>query len=104
MAETQLLTISENSTALERASERQRVQGAVRCGGGRRELEENMVITLEPGIYFIRQLLEPALQNPRTACFFNKGRVEEYFDFGGGLLLLAVPHGRPLMSSLASHD
>lgn len=51
---------------------------------GRRELEENMVITLEPGIYFIRQLLEPALQNPKTARFFNKGRVEEYFDFGGG--------------------
>ena len=68
----------------------------------RRELEENMVITLEPGIYFIRQLLEPALQNPKTAHFFNKGRVEEYFNFGGGPLLLAVSHGRPETSFLAS--
>lgn len=53
------------------------------CGVGCRELEENMVITLEPGIYFIKQLLEPALKDPKTAHFFNADRVKEYFDFGG---------------------
>lgn len=44
-----------------------------------------MVITLEPGIYFIRKLLEPAMADPMTKHFFNKATVEEYFDFGGDL-------------------
>lgn len=48
-----------------------------------RELEENMVITLEPGIYFIRKILEPAMADTEKAHFFNKANVEEYFDFGG---------------------
>lgn len=49
----------------------------------RRELIPGMVITIEPGIYFIPALLEPALENEEKAKFLNKGKVESLFDFGG---------------------
>ncbi|RMX44121.1 hypothetical protein pdam_00002560 [Pocillopora damicornis] len=37
-----------------------------------RVLEEGMVLTIEPGIHFIRGVIEEALENPETACFFNR--------------------------------
>lgn len=49
----------------------------------RRELIPGMVITIEPGIYFIPALLEPALENKEKAKFLNKEKVESLFDFGG---------------------
>eukprot|EP00051_Salpingoeca_urceolata_P005774 m.77041 g.77041 ORF g.77041 m.77041 type:complete len:510 (-) comp14534_c0_seq4:38-1567(-) len=48
-----------------------------------RPLEENMVVTVEPGIYFIDMLLDRALTNPEQARFFNKETLEEYRGFGG---------------------
>lgn len=49
----------------------------------RRELIPGMVITVEPGIYFIPALLKPALEDEVKAKFLNKEKVESLFDFGG---------------------
>ncbi|KAM0933575.1 putative xaa-Pro dipeptidase [Dioscorea sansibarensis] len=48
-----------------------------------RELKEGMVITVEPGCYFIDALLIPALQAPETSNFFNCKELDKYKDFGG---------------------
>jgi len=53
---------------------------SLRCG---RLLEEGMVITVEPGCYFIRHLLEPAMSDEATGRFFNKEKVTRFFGFGG---------------------
>lgn len=49
----------------------------------RRELMPGMVITIEPGIYFIPALLKPALENKEQSEFLNAGRIEKLLDFGG---------------------
>ncbi|MCC5942815.1 MAG: aminopeptidase P family protein [Balneolaceae bacterium] len=49
----------------------------------RRELMSGMVITIEPGIYFIPALLKPALENSEQAAYLNRGKVEGLFNFGG---------------------
>ncbi|MEX2352132.1 MAG: aminopeptidase P family protein [Balneolaceae bacterium] len=49
----------------------------------RRELHPGMVITVEPGIYFIPALLGPALEEKEKARFLSAEIVEGLFDFGG---------------------
>lgn len=49
----------------------------------RRVLEPGMVITIEPGIYFIPALLEPAFENPEQSGFLNVESLKTYLDFGG---------------------
>lgn len=49
----------------------------------RRELMAGMVITIEPGIYFIPALLKPALEDPETSKFLVKSKIEKLYDFGG---------------------
>ncbi|HYW33775.1 MAG TPA: aminopeptidase P family protein [Balneolaceae bacterium] len=49
----------------------------------RRNLQPDMVVTIEPGIYFIPALLKPALDNPDLNSFLNREKVESLFDFGG---------------------
>lgn len=49
----------------------------------RRTLQPSMVLTIEPGIYFIPALLKPALEDNKTAPFLNKSKLESLFDFGG---------------------
>lgn len=49
----------------------------------RRELMPGMVITIEPGIYFIPALLKPALENSEQSRFLNTDRIESLLDFGG---------------------
>ena len=48
-------------------------------------LKENMVLTIEPGIYFNKALLEPALNDPDVAKFLNKATIEPFLtsNFGG---------------------
>lgn len=49
----------------------------------RRELMPGMVITVEPGIYFIPALLKPALENADQAKYLNAEKVESLMNFGG---------------------
>jgi Xaa-Pro dipeptidase len=49
----------------------------------RRELMPGMVITIEPGIYFIPALLKPALENAEQAKYLNADKVESLLNFGG---------------------
>lgn len=48
-----------------------------------RELREGMVITVEPGCYFIDALLNPALEDPTMSNFFNLEELDRYKNFGG---------------------
>lgn len=52
----------------------------LRCG---RALEAGMVITVEPGIYFIETLLGPALADPKTSRWLDADRLERYRRLGG---------------------
>jgi len=46
-------------------------------------LEEGMVVTVEPGIYFIRSIIEDFKNNPDKAKYVDFDKVEEYFYVGG---------------------
>ncbi|KAL2534287.1 Metallopeptidase M24 family protein [Abeliophyllum distichum] len=48
-----------------------------------RELLEGMVITVEPGCYFIDALLVPAMENSKTSKYFNLQEINKFRDFGG---------------------
>ncbi|KAK7369859.1 hypothetical protein VNO80_11905 [Phaseolus coccineus] len=48
-----------------------------------RDLREGMVITVEPGCYFIDALLLPAMNSPKTSKFLNQEAINRYKDFGG---------------------
>uniref|UniRef100_A0A2P2LCK9 Xaa-pro dipeptidase n=1 Tax=Rhizophora mucronata TaxID=61149 RepID=A0A2P2LCK9_RHIMU len=48
-----------------------------------RELQEGMVITVEPGCYFIEALLAPAMESPITDKFFNRETIARFKGFGG---------------------
>jgi Xaa-Pro dipeptidase len=49
----------------------------------RRVLQAGMVVTVEPGLYFNKASLLPALESPDTAHFFDVERVKGMMDFGG---------------------
>ena len=53
---------------------------SLRCG---RPLEAGMVITVEPGCYFIDAVLEPALADPRYASFLVPDVLKRFRGFGG---------------------
>ncbi|KAI3905786.1 hypothetical protein MKW92_024542 [Papaver armeniacum] len=48
-----------------------------------RDLREGMVITVEPGCYFIDALLAPAMENSSTSKFFNHKEIARFKSFGG---------------------
>uniref|UniRef100_A0AC34RIU0 Aminopeptidase P N-terminal domain-containing protein n=1 Tax=Panagrolaimus sp. JU765 TaxID=591449 RepID=A0AC34RIU0_9BILA len=48
-----------------------------------RTLEERMVITIEPGCYFVDTLLNQALNSSVLSEYFNKTVLEQYRNFGG---------------------
>lgn len=48
-----------------------------------RVLEEGMLLTVEPGCYFIRMLISGALQSPRQSPFINQERLAAFAQFGG---------------------
>ncbi|KAJ8398549.1 hypothetical protein AAFF_G00420770 [Aldrovandia affinis] len=48
-----------------------------------RVLQERMVLTVEPGIYFINHLLDQALASPAQSCFINNDVLARFRGFGG---------------------
>jgi Xaa-Pro dipeptidase len=48
-----------------------------------RTLAERMVITIEPGCYFVDTLLDNALADPNLSKYFNELLLKEYRGFGG---------------------
>ena len=48
-----------------------------------RPLEEGMVITVEPGVYFIDSALDKALANPEQAKFIDQDVLASFRSFGG---------------------
>lgn len=48
-----------------------------------RKLEPGFVLTIEPGIYFIPQLIDLWKKEGRFAEFLNYDKINEYRDFGG---------------------
>uniref|UniRef100_A0A6Q2YJ49 Xaa-Pro dipeptidase n=1 Tax=Esox lucius TaxID=8010 RepID=A0A6Q2YJ49_ESOLU len=48
-----------------------------------RLVQERMVLTVEPGIYFINHLLDQALANPSQSCFINNEVLARFRGFGG---------------------
>ncbi len=49
----------------------------------RRELMPGMIITIEPGIYFVPAVLEPAIEDAEKAKYLNVEKVKELLSFGG---------------------
>ena len=48
-----------------------------------RYLEANMILSDEPGIYFIPYLIEKALNDETICKYFVIEKIKEYYDFGG---------------------
>jgi len=48
-----------------------------------RSLEAGFVVTAEPGLYFIPELINRWKAENKLAQFINYDKVEEYKDFGG---------------------
>lgn len=49
----------------------------------RRTLEPGMVVTIEPGCYFVPALLKPALEDAAVRPFLNEGTLSHMMNFGG---------------------
>jgi len=50
-----------------------------------RELKEGMVITVEPGFYFIEYLIEKLMEDAKLSAFVNKDRLAELWGPVGGI-------------------
>ncbi|XAR67184.1 Xaa-Pro dipeptidase [Bertholletia excelsa] len=59
------------------------VESGLRSLRTSRELQERMVITVEPGCYFIDALLLPAMESSKTSKFFNCKDIGRFRGFGG---------------------
>uniref|UniRef100_K1PLN4 Xaa-Pro dipeptidase n=1 Tax=Magallana gigas TaxID=29159 RepID=K1PLN4_MAGGI len=48
-----------------------------------REVKPRMVLTIEPGVYFIDVLLDAALRDPQQSQFMCREVIDQYRGFGG---------------------
>ncbi|KAK3065490.1 hypothetical protein LTS18_006201 [Coniosporium uncinatum] len=75
--------------SLEKSQEQRLMPTSMLCGAAAQallaagELEEGMVLTVEPGIYFSRFALENYLKNEEHAKFIDKDVVQKYIPVGG---------------------
>ncbi len=53
-----------------------------------RTIEANMVLTVEPGCYFIKMLIDKAKADPKLSKFLVVDRLDQFANFGGVSLLL----------------
>ncbi len=73
-----------------------------------RELQPGYVLTIEPGIYFIPELIDLWKSQNKFSEFINYNKVEEYKDFGGtrneeDILITETGYkilGKPLVKSI----
>lgn len=49
----------------------------------RRTLQPSMVLTIEPGLYFVPALLKPALEDEEKSTFLNASKLNDMMGFGG---------------------
>ena len=56
---------------------------AIRYLRMRRTLKTNMVVTVEPGLYFIDQILDKALKDPKIAKFLDLAVLDKFRHIGG---------------------
>jgi Xaa-Pro dipeptidase len=49
----------------------------------RRTMEKGLVLTIEPGCYFVEYAIAQAKENPNVAKYINFDKVEEYKEVGG---------------------
>ncbi|KAL8903205.1 MAG: hypothetical protein Q9207_004071 [Kuettlingeria erythrocarpa] len=49
----------------------------------RGEVPEGSVVTVEPGVYFCRFIVEPYLKDERTRGFIDEGVLERFWEVGG---------------------
>jgi len=66
-----------------------------------RDLKANMVLTVEPGCYFIDVLLDAALADPELSQFLVADKINQYRNFGGVRIeddIIITPTGCEVMS------
>ena len=77
-----LESVGENYIGYDEEISRSKEFGLAFLRFGRR-LQENFVMTIEPGIYFIPDLIDIWKSENKLAEFINYAKVETYKDFGG---------------------
>ncbi|MDR1181666.1 MAG: aminopeptidase P family protein [Bacteroidales bacterium] len=74
--------LGENYVGYDEQTKRSTIFGhaSLRCG---RELQPGFVVTVEPGIYFIPQLIDQWEKEKKFTNYINYNKVREYIGFGG---------------------
>ena len=62
--------------------ERSKEKG-LNCLRTARYLEKDMILSVEPGIYFIPYLLEKGFKDEKISKYFVPDEIKKYYDFGG---------------------